>query len=66
MIFIGSLIKPKCYDPCNEPNPSDCTLGQLSDDWSNLQKILNSENEPTGYALVWLASIMRTVGEEVV
>jgi len=63
--FYWFIDKAKVYDPYKEPNPSDFTLGQLSDDWNNLLKILNNENEPIGYALVWLSSIMRNVGEEV-
>ena len=63
--FYWHIDKTKIYDPYSEPNSSDCTLGQLSDDWDNLKNILNNENEPIGFALVWLASIMRSVGEEI-
>lgn len=43
--------------------PSALTLGQLSDDWSELDKIRSGEREPHPHALVWLASILRYVGE---
>lgn len=52
------------YDPYNEP--TDFSLGQLTDDWSRLQKIAEEENEPIGYALVWLASILQAIGEDIV
>lgn len=51
------------YDPYREPEERD--LGQLTDDWAELQKILNDEREPIGYALVWLSTILRVVGEQV-
>jgi len=38
-------------------------LGQLSDDWAEMQKIASGEKEPIGYALVWIASLYRYVGE---
>ena len=43
--------------------PAELTLGQLSDDWQQLQHILSGDSPPIGYALVWLASILRAVGE---
>jgi hypothetical protein len=49
------------YDPYTQPE--SLSLGQLSDDWEDLLKI-DSENMPAvGYAAVWLASILRAVGE---
>lgn len=57
--------KKEVYDPYNEPVSSNCTLGQLTDDWKNLKKIGDKEDEPIGYALVWLASILRAIGEDV-
>jgi len=52
------------YNPYEKP--SDLTIGQLTDDWQELQQILVSENEPISYALVWLSSILRCIGEDVV
>ena len=49
------------YDPVNEP--ADFSLGQLTEDWSRLQKIAEGENDPIGYGLVWLASILQAIGE---
>lgn len=52
------------YDPYKQP--PELSLGQLSEDWRELHRILQGESEPISYALVWLASILRAVGEKVV
>ncbi|MBI1745733.1 MAG: hypothetical protein HYR55_03995 [Acidobacteria bacterium] len=38
------------------------TIGQLSHDWERIREILDGKNPPIGYAMVWLASILRAVG----
>jgi hypothetical protein len=43
--------------------PSILDMGQLSEDWQNLEYILKGDQEPIGYALTWLAEILRTIGE---
>ena len=52
------------YDVTREPSEFD--IGQLSDDWSELQKILTGANEPISYALVWASSILQHIGEKIV
>jgi hypothetical protein len=52
-----------CYG--RRDQPTEFTLGQLSDDWSEIKAIRDGK-EPIGYALVWLASLLRAVGERVV
>lgn len=47
-------------------DPAGLTMGQTSDDWEELRKILTGESEPIAYALVWLAALLREIGEEVV
>ena len=49
------------YDPYKKPEKLD--LGQLSDDWQELQKTLRGEREPLTYELVWLSAILRAIGE---
>ena len=49
------------YDPYSEPRQLD--LGQLSEDWEKLLSLANGESPPVGYALVWLASILRAYGQ---
>ena len=44
--------------------PAELSLGQLSDDWMELKKILDGENKPIAFALIWLSNILRYVGEE--
>ncbi len=44
-------------------HPTELTLGQLSDDWSELEAILSGSRDPIGYALVWYASILSRIGE---
>lgn len=60
--YYWHIPKEQRYDMNRQP--SDLSIGQLSDDWHELQKILSGESEPLGYALVWLASILRAAGEE--
>ena len=50
------------YDPYEKPK--EFTLGQLSDDWLQIKKINEGQSVPVGYALVWLSTIIRAVGEE--
>lgn len=44
-------------------SPENHTIGQLSDDWDEIQKLVRGNRAPVGFALVWLASILRRVGE---
>lgn len=52
------------YDPYSKPN--ELSLGQLEDDWQELLAILNSKKEPFPYAFVWLAAVLRKLGEDLV
>ena len=53
------------YDPYQRPE--DLTLGQLSDDWSELRKIIeNGDSKAISYTLVWLAAVIRAIGENTV
>lgn len=45
-------------------DPKKLFVGQLYDDMESLSDILNGKDEPLGYALVWLSSILRYIGEE--
>lgn len=49
------------YDRYDEP--ATYSVGQLSEDWEHVRGIADGTEEPTGYALVWLAMILRRVGE---
>lgn len=52
------------YDPYKEPDQLD--MGQLSDDWGDLEKVLSNEMEPISYNLVDLSAILRAIGEKLV
>lgn len=52
------------YDPYNEPR--NVYLGQLYDDWHDLQDIINSESSPIAHHLVRLSSILSYIGERIV
>jgi hypothetical protein len=49
------------YDPHKEPQNLD--LGQLTDDWQELQKVLQGDREPFAFDLVWMSTILRAIGE---
>ena len=59
--FYWEVSREERYDPYSEPKQFG--LGQLSDDWNELLKIRDGEMPSVGYALVWLSSILRSVGE---
>lgn len=46
-----------------EKDPKEFDIGQLSDDYHELQKITSGKSEPLSYSLVWLSSLARAVGE---
>jgi len=59
--YYWNIPKEQVYNPYKKPSELD--LGQLTDDWQELQKILTSGNQPIAYHLVWLAAILRAIGE---
>lgn len=62
--YYWNIPKKLRYNPYEEPKELD--LGQLTDDWDNLCKILEGTNDPIGYACVWLSTVLRAVGETVI
>ncbi len=61
--YYWNIPKEQKYD--REQVPKDLDIGQLSEDWSSLEKIASGEREPVIYGLVWLGEILRYVGEEI-
>lgn len=49
----------------NHP-PAEHYVGQLSDDWSFLQNLLDSNRDPVAYELVKLSAIVRAIGMQIV
>lgn len=62
--YYWSIPSGSRYNPYAQP--TDLTLGQLTDDVAELRRILNGDTEPLAYALVWLAAVLRAIGEDVV
>ena len=49
------------YDRYDEPR--EHTIGQLSDDLQELEQMIDGHRPMVGYGLVWLAAILRRIGE---
>jgi len=49
-----------------EKNPENLDIGQLTDDWDLLRKLLENDRDPISYEFVWLAKIFEFIGEKVV
>lgn len=60
--FYWSVPKEALYDQY-EP-PGELSIGQLTSDWDEVKEILERRKEPIGYALVWLSSVLRAIGEK--
>lgn len=56
------ISEAEIYNPYVQPE--NLTLGQLTDDWQELKKLL-AEKDIIGYNFVWLATILRAVGEKI-
>jgi hypothetical protein len=61
--YYWNIPQHQLYNPYQRP--IDLNMGQLSDNWHELRKLLQSQKEPLGYHLVWLAAILRAVGENI-
>lgn len=59
--YYWNIPSDELYEP--RKTPVELDIGQLSEDLNRLRKILIKEDEPIGYALVWLSSLLRYVGE---
>jgi hypothetical protein len=42
--------------------PSDLEVGQVHEEWRSLLKLLKDEEAVTSYHLVWLAAVLRALG----
>lgn len=52
------------YDVPNEP--STITIGRLSESWQHLEGLLADEDRAVGHHLVWLADVIRAIGQNTV
>lgn len=62
--FYWYISENQVYNPYNKP--TELTLGQLTDNWNELIKTLEEENNLIAYNFVWAATILRALGEKIV
>lgn len=62
--YFWSIPAADRYDVYKEPN--EFTIGQVSESWDNLRGMLEGRSEALGYGLVWLADVLRAIGDEAV
>ncbi|WP_067473675.1 hypothetical protein [Nocardia amamiensis] len=59
--YFWSVPLAEQYDVYNEP--ADLTIGQLSESWQHLQDLLADPDRALRYHLVWLADVLRAMGQ---
>lgn len=59
--FYWSIYENEKYD--NYKEPSNFTVGQISENIENLREIVEGKREPTIFALKWLGEILIATGE---
>lgn len=64
--YYWNIPKKSRYDITKDLDVGECDLGQLTDDWENLQEIAQGNSPPISYALVWLSEILKVIGEEII
>jgi len=62
--FFWAIPKEELYNVY--ATPERLTVGQLSESWANLTAILADESPTNAFALVWLADVLRAIGQAVV
>ena len=61
--FYWDIDRPQRHDL--DVEPQNLAVGQLSEDWWNLQEMARDESLCDGYGLTRLAAILREIGETV-
>lgn len=61
--FYWHLPSPELYNTYEKP--SDLTIGQISENITEIREIVSGERPPLSYGLVWLAAILRAIGDSV-
>ncbi|MFB8242685.1 hypothetical protein ACFC58_39750 [Kitasatospora purpeofusca] len=59
--YFWSIPSDDLYDVGKEPG--SLTIGQLSESWQHLEDLLADEDRALGYHLVWLADVLRAIGQ---
>ncbi len=60
--YFWAVPQGEMYDVTVEPG--ELTIGQLSESWRHVQDVLADEDRAVGYHLVWLADVLRAIGQE--
>jgi hypothetical protein len=59
--YFWSISPDELYDVYKEPG--NLTIGQLSESWHHLRDLLADQDRAVGYHLVWLADVLRAIGQ---
>ncbi len=59
--YFWSVPGDELYDVPNQPRT--ITIGQLSESWQHLEDLLADPGRAVGQHLVWLADILRAIGQ---
>ncbi|MFD4669895.1 hypothetical protein ACFWNN_09180 [Lentzea sp. NPDC058450] len=57
-----SVPRDQAYEMNSEP--SELTIGMLSESWAHLERMLSDPDSAVGYGFVWLADVLRALGDE--
>jgi hypothetical protein len=60
--YFWSIPAPERYDVYKQP--SELTIGQVSESWGNISELPDDESKTLGYGLVWLAEVLHAIGDE--
>ncbi|MGW2984750.1 hypothetical protein [Streptomyces goshikiensis] len=60
--YFWSVPGYELYDVLNEPRT--ITIGQLSESWQHLEDLLAEPDRVVGHHLVWLADVLRAIGQD--
>lgn len=58
---IPSGARAKVYE-----EPREFTIGQLSESLVNIQQVVRDPSDAVSFGLVWLADLLRAIGEQIV
>ena len=62
-LYYWSIPKEQEWNP--DAYPTECSLGDIGDDVDYVRRIVSGDIEPVGHACVWLASLLRCMGQSV-
>lgn len=60
--YFWSIPTEELYDVYSRPE--NLTVGQVTESWENLRSLLARGDAVPGYALVWIADVLRALGNQ--